>query len=105
MIKRIWHGWVPAEVAESYERLLSDEVLAAIAARKIPGHRDTQVWRQARKEEVEFVVVMTFDSRDSIREFAGDDPTVAYVPEEAKAYLSRWDERAQHYELREHRAC
>lgn len=102
MIKRIWHGWVPAEVAERYEHLLSDEILTGIAAKEIPGHRDTQLLRRRHADEVEFVVIMTFDSLDSIRQFVGDDPTVAYVPEAAKAYLSRWDKHARHYELLEH---
>jgi hypothetical protein len=48
---------------------------------------------------------MLFDSLDSIREFAGEDYEVAVVPEKARAVLSRFDERSQHYEIRAERSA
>jgi hypothetical protein len=48
---------------------------------------------------------MLFDSLDSIREFAGEDYEVAVVPEKARAVLSRFDERSQHYEIRFERSA
>jgi hypothetical protein len=49
---------------------------------------------------MEFVTIMLFDSLDAVREFAGQDYEVAVVPEKARAVLSRFDERSQHYEIR-----
>jgi len=46
---------------------------------------------------VEFLTILTFDSMDAIRTFAGDDAEVAHVPPKARALLRRFDERAQHY--------
>lgn len=48
----------------------------------------------------EFVTIMSFDSLEAVREFAGEDYELAYVPLAARAVLSHFDERAQHYELR-----
>jgi len=48
---------------------------------------------------------MLFDSLDSIREFAGEDYKVAVMPEKARAVLSRFDERSQHFEIRAERGA
>jgi hypothetical protein len=44
---------------------------------------------------------MVFDSLDAVRRFAGEDYEQAYVPEAARAVLTRFDERSRHYEIRE----
>jgi hypothetical protein len=36
-----------------------------------------------------------------VKAFAGDDYETAYVPAEARAVLARFDDRSQHYEVRE----
>ena len=43
---------------------------------------------------------MKFASLDAVREFAGNDYEAAVVPEKARAVLSRFDARSQHYEIR-----
>jgi hypothetical protein len=50
--------------------------------------------------EVEFVTIMWFDSMEAIRVFAGEDYEVAVVPPKARASLSRFDARSQHYEVK-----
>jgi hypothetical protein len=51
-------------------------------------------------DEVEFVTVMWFDSTEAVRAFAGEDYEAAVVPQKARALLSRFDERSQHYEVK-----
>ena len=51
------------------------------------------------KGEVEFSTMMLFDSIDNIRAFTGEDYATAHVPAEARAVLSRFDERSPHYEM------
>ena len=46
---------------------------------------------------------MTFESLDAVREFAGEDYEQAIVPEQARAVLSRFDQRSQHYEIKAER--
>lgn len=98
MISRIWHGWTTPDNADGYERIVSTEVLPAIAARQIPGYRGAHLLRRPLEDEVEFVTIMWFDSFDAIREFMGDDYEVAHVPPRAQAVLARFDSRSQHYD-------
>ena len=100
MISRIWHGWTAPGNADIYEKLLQEEIFVGIQNRHIRGFRGIQLLRREVKEEVEFVTIMLFDSLDAVREFAGEDYEVAVVPEKARAVLSRFDERSQHYEVR-----
>lgn len=101
MISRIWHGYTTPEKADKYEALLKGEIIVGIKDREIPGFREIQVFRRKLGDEVEFVTVMWFDSIDSVRAFAGEDYEAAYVPDKARAVLSRFDARSQHYEVRE----
>ena len=54
---------------------------------------------------MEFITIMRFDSIASVREFAGADYEAAVVPAAARAILSRFDARSQHYESRTARAA
>lgn len=102
MIKRIWHGWTTNANADVYESLLKEEIFPGIAAKGLSGYRDIQLLRRPHENEVEFITIMTFDSWDSVKEFVGEDLSVSYVPAKAQEVLSRWDDRSQHYEVREH---
>ncbi len=104
MIARIWHGWTTPGNADRYESLLRDEIFVGIQNRRIRGFKSIQLLRREVGGEVEFVTIMLFDSLESVREFAGEDYEAAVVPEKARAVLSRFDQRSQHYELRDERS-
>lgn len=99
MIRRIWHGWTKPENADAYESLLRHEIFLGIQGRQIAGFRGIELLRRSLETEVEFITIMGFDSIAAVRTFAGDDYEVAVVPPEARALLSRFDERSQHYEV------
>lgn len=101
MVGRIWHGWTVPENADAYEELLKQEIFVGIWNRHIHGFRGIQLFRRDGEGEVEFVTIMRFDSLDAVRSFAGEDFEVAVVPPKARALLARFDERSQHYEIRE----
>jgi antibiotic biosynthesis monooxygenase (ABM) superfamily enzyme len=105
MISRIWHGWTTPENADAYEALLLEEIFTGIEGRHIPGYRGIQLLRRPAGDEVEFVTIMRFDDLEAVRLFAGDDYEVAVVPAKARAVLSRFDERSQHYEVRTERTA
>jgi hypothetical protein len=44
---------------------------------------------------------MRFNSIDAVKEFAGEDYEAAVVPPKARAVLKHFDDRSQHYEIRE----
>jgi antibiotic biosynthesis monooxygenase (ABM) superfamily enzyme len=100
VISRVWHGYASPGNADAYEALLKSEIFTGIASRGIAGYRGIQLFRRDLAEEVEFVTVMWFDSIDAVREFAGEDYEAAVVPPAARALLSRFDERSQHYDVR-----
>jgi heme-degrading monooxygenase HmoA len=100
MISRIWHGWTSPGNADAYEELLKSEIFVGIRDRQIAGFRGMQLFRRDLSVEVEFVTVMWFDSLDAVQAFAGEDYEVAVVPPKARALLSRFDARSQHYEVR-----
>lgn len=100
MIGRIWHGWTTPENADTYEALLKSEIFVGIQGRQIAGYRGIQLFRRSIGDEVEFITIMWFDSIDAVRDFAGEDYEVAVVPPKARAVLSRFNERSQHYEVR-----
>lgn len=100
MIGRIWHGWTVPEKADAYDALLQEEIFVGIRGRGIRGFRGIQLFRRDLGSEVEFVTIMWFESLDAVRAFAGDDYEQAVVPPRARALLSRFDDRSQHYEVR-----
>jgi hypothetical protein len=98
MIARLWHGWTTNENAAAYQSLLETEILPGIANQQIKGYRGAHLLRRDLEHEVEFVTMMWFDSLTAVREFAGQEFDVAVVPPQARALLSRFDERSAHYE-------
>ncbi len=99
-ISRVWHGWTTHENADAYEALLKGEIFDGIRNRKIAGYRGIHLFRRKLVQEEEFVTTMWFDSIDAIRAFAGEDYETAVVPLKARALLSRFDARSQHYEVK-----
>jgi hypothetical protein len=100
MIARIWHGWTTPANADAYESLLRSEVFAGIESRHIAGYKGIELLRRPSGNEVEFVTIMWFDSLDDVRVFAGDEYEVAVVPPAARAILSHFDARSQHYDIK-----
>jgi len=98
MVTRIWHGWTTHENAAAYQRLLKMEILPGIASRQIKGYRGAHLLRRDLETEVEFITILWFESLEAVKDFAGADYDVAVVPPQARALLSRFDERSQHYE-------
>ena len=48
--------------------------------------------------EVAFVTLLSFDSLEAVRRFAGADHETAIVPEEAQKLLKRYDATVQHFD-------
>ncbi|HUV74433.1 MAG TPA: antibiotic biosynthesis monooxygenase [Anaerolineae bacterium] len=100
MISRVWHGWTTPANADAYESLLQSEIFQGIQDRQIAGYQGIHLLRRSLEHEVEFVTIMWFDSIEAVRTFAGEDYEVAVVPPKARALLSRFDARSQHYEVK-----
>ena len=101
MIKRIWHGWTTFENADVYENLLKKEIFPHIAEKNVKGYKGMELYRRELQDEIEFITVMDFENLESVKEFAGEDYELCVVPPTARKVLKHFDERSQHYELRE----
>ena len=97
MIARIWHGYTTPANADAYEAMLKPELLPGLSTKK--GFRGSYLFRRTAGDEVEFNTIILWDSLDDIRAIAGADYERAVVPDERRAVLKRWDEKAAHYEV------
>lgn len=100
-IIRTWKGWTSLKNAPIYEDMLVNEVFPTVKQKGIEGLEKVSISTSKKEDEVEFFLVLQFDSLDSVKFFAGEDYTRAYIPENAKRVLKRYDESAQHFELKE----
>lgn len=100
MITRLWHGWTTLENADGYEALIRSAIFPGIMGRGVAGLERIELLRRPFRGEVEFVTIMRFASWDAVKAFAGPDWEASVVPPAAKALLARFDDKAQHYEVR-----
>jgi antibiotic biosynthesis monooxygenase (ABM) superfamily enzyme len=101
VITRLWRGWTPPNRADYYERFLLEELFPAMGT--IPGFLGADVLRRRDGDEVAFVTLTRFESLDAIRAFAGEDYEIPVLEPQALEVLSRYDERAEHFETRSFR--
>ena len=97
MIARLWRGWASRENAEAYERFLREQMFPSM--QRVPGFRGVELLRRDADGEIAFMTISRFDSLDAVRAFAGDDYERAVIGPEARALLSRADERSEHFEV------
>ncbi|HVR45208.1 MAG TPA: antibiotic biosynthesis monooxygenase [Candidatus Binatia bacterium] len=93
-ILRIWHVWASKEKADAFHDLFEEVIGTKIRAQHIDGFQDIQLVRRDVDGDVEFLIIMRFDSIDAIKAFAGDNYENAIVPEKARAVLGHWDASA-----------
>ena len=97
MIARLWHGWTAPENADAYEEFLRTKMFPSI--HRVPGYLGADLLRRDDGQEIAFVTITRFESLESVRAFAGEDYEQAVVEPEARALLSRFDDRSEHYEI------
>ena len=100
MILRLWRGWTTPENADRYEELIRATIFPGILNRTTTGLEGLELFRRPMETEVEFMTLMRFTSCDAVKAFAGPDWEVSVVPPAARLVLSRFDEKAVHYEQR-----
>ena len=80
--------------------MLINEVFPAVKRKGVVGLEKVSISTLKNKDEVEFFLVLQFDSLESVKMFAGENHKKAYIPENAKRVLSRYDNTADHFELK-----
>jgi heme-degrading monooxygenase HmoA len=97
MIARVWHGYTRPEDADEYEAMLKPELLPGLSTKS--GFAGSYLLRRDLGGEVEFITMILWESLDHVRAVAGEDYERAIVPDERRRVLSRWDDKAAHYEV------
>jgi antibiotic biosynthesis monooxygenase (ABM) superfamily enzyme len=97
VIARLWHGWTLPDNADAYEEFLRTKMFPSI--HRVPGYLGADLLRRENGDEVAFVTITRFESLESVRAFAGEDYEQAVVEPEARALLSHFDDRTEHYEV------
>ncbi len=75
--------------------MLINEVSPTVKKKGIGGLEKVSISIQRKKDEVEFFLILQFDSLDSVKIFAGENYEIAYIPENAQRVLLRYEETAQ----------
>jgi hypothetical protein len=98
---RTWKGWTSKDNASVYEDMLINEVFPEVKKKGVKGLEKVSISRRDIEEEVEFFLILQFDSIDSVKTFAGENYEIAYIPDNAKRVLLRYDGTANHYEFKQ----
>ena len=96
MIVRIWHGRTPADKGDAYLEYLNRTGVTNYRATE--GNRGVYVLRSSENGVADFLLVSLWDSMDSVRAFAGDEPGKAVYYPEDDAYLLEREPGVRHYE-------
>jgi heme-degrading monooxygenase HmoA len=97
MILRTWKGIAKADKAENFRQHLKTVTFPAVA--KITGFVRGTVTTRTVDDGVEFFVATEWETLDAIRQFAGDEPTLAVVPGAVQEFMFGFDHYAHHYEV------
>jgi regulatory protein YycI of two-component signal transduction system YycFG len=100
-IIRTWRGWTTIENAPIYENMLINDVFPTVKKKGVIGLEKVSISTQTNKDEVEFFLVLQFDSLEAVKTFAGENYKLAYIPENAQRVLKRYDQTAEHFELKD----
>lgn len=100
MICRVWRGWTKPENAQGYDDYLQKELFPRLKRELGPqGYRGYQLLRLKRGDETEFMTLVYFESLEKVRAFAGENYETSVISEKAKSLLSRFADRADHYDV------
>ncbi len=97
MIARSWRGATEARDAEAYLQYLHRTGFAEY--RKTPGNRGVLGLRRTVEDRAEFLLISLWDSKEAIRQFAGDDIEKAVFYPEDERFLIERDEHVSHFEV------
>ncbi len=96
-IMRLWHGEVDREKADEYEKLMVEKAVPDYSS--VEGLLKLYFQRKDEKSITHFLLVTIWDSMESVKKFAGDNPEIAkYYPEDDK-FLLKKEKKTELYEI------
>ena len=97
MIVRMWHGRVDASKSDEYAEFMKQR--AAPDYRSVDGLQKLLFLRKNEKDVAHFLLVTYWDSMESVKKFAGEQPEKAkYYPEDDQFLLEK-EELSALYEV------
>ena len=97
MIVRTWHGQTRLSDGDEYEGFMKER--AAPDYGSVAGLENLFFTRRNEGDVSHFLLVTVWDSIDSVKKFAGENPEVAkYYPED-DGYLLEKEEYSQNYQV------
>jgi heme-degrading monooxygenase HmoA len=96
-VVRVWRGETTLENAAAYELHLKANVFPALAS--LSGHQGAFILRRDAGAGVEFLILTTWATLESIRAFAGDDLERAVIELEALTLLAAHDNEVRHFDV------
>ena len=99
MIARVWHGVVPIGKADAYERYLAESDRGVRDYQRLPGNRGVTLMRRRDGDRVHFLLISTWDDRESIAAYAGADINRAQYFDFDRECLIAPEREVQHYEV------
>ena len=96
-IARVWHGRTPQSKAEEYLQYLTDSGIKKMEA--LPGNLGCQIFRRTENGATEFTVISYWESRDSIKQWAGADIEKTRYLDKDKEYLLELEPTVKHFEV------
>ena len=97
VIIRSWRATNLQERDTEYKDAVERTVLQHLAA--MAGYLGTLWLRREVADQFEYLVLTCWDSMETVRSFAGEDPSHAWVPEEIRAALEEAGATSDHFEL------
>ena len=87
-IMRLWHGEVAIEKADDYQKFMVEK--AAPDYGSVEGLIKLYFQRKDEEKKAHFLLVTLWDSVDSVKKFAGENPDIAkYYPEDENFLLEK----------------
>ncbi len=99
MIARVWHGVVPIEKADAYERYLALSDRGVRDYERLPGNRGATLMRRTDGNRVHFLLISLWDTYDAVTAYAGADIDAAQYFEFDRECLIAPEENVQHYDV------
>jgi heme-degrading monooxygenase HmoA len=97
MIARMWRGVVRRDDADAYVEYIVNTGMAEYRA--TPGNQGAWMLRRDDGDRSEIITFSLWDSRDSIRAFAGEDiDRAVFYPEDDRFLIER-DLKVRHYRV------
>jgi heme-degrading monooxygenase HmoA len=97
IVARVWQGRVPEKSTEEYKKYLLDNGIKTI--QRIAGNLGVQVLSRTERGETEFTTISYWESREAIRQFAGDNiEQPHHLPKDAD-YLIELPKQVRHYDV------